>query len=191
MFKLPPLNYKFDALEPYISQNTMEFHYLKHHQTYIDNLNKLITGTEFENMALPAIVKNTAGKPEYTAIFNNAAQTWNHTFFWNSMRPNGGGKPHGHLLEEITRSFGSYENFRKEFKDAALSQFGSGWAWLIRKDKEHLAVMKTLNADNPLAHDLEAVLTIDVWEHAYYLDYQNRRGDFIEAFLDHLVNWKE
>ena len=191
MFKLPPLNYKLDELEPYISRNTMEFHYLKHHQTYIDNLNKLIAGTEFENMALPEIVKNTAGKPEYTAIFNNAAQTWNHTFFWNSMRPNGGGKPQGHLLEEITRSFGSYENFRKEFKDAALAQFGSGWAWLVRTDKEHLAIMKTLNADNPLAHDLEAVLTIDVWEHAYYLDYQNRRGDFIEAFLEHLVNWKE
>lgn len=191
MFKLPPLNYKLDELEPYISLRTMEFHYYKHHQTYIDNLNKLIAGTEFENMALPAIIKQTAGKSEYTSIFNNAAQTWNHTFFWNSMTPNGGGKPHGALLDEITNSFGSYENFRQEFKDAALAQFGSGWAWLIRKDDGHLAIMKTSNADNPLAHDLEALLTIDVWEHAYYLDYQNRRGDFIDAFLNHLANWKE
>ena len=191
MFKLPPLNYKLDELEPYISRNTMEFHYLKHHQTYIDNLNKLIAGTEFENMALSEIVKNTAGKPEYTAIFNNAAQTWNHTFFWNSMRPNGGGKPQGYLLEEITRSFGSYENFRKEFKDAALAQFGSGWAWLVRRADGGLEIMKTANADNPLAHGLEALITIDVWEHAYYLDYQNRRGDFIDAFLNHLVDWKE
>lgn len=191
MFKLPPLNYQLDALEPHISQRTMEFHYLKHHQTYIDTLNKLIAGTEFENMALPAIIKATAGKTEFTPIFNNAAQTWNHTFFWNSMRPNGGGKPHGKLLQDITDSFGSYENFRKEFKDAATSQFGSGWAWLIRKDDNKLGIMKTSNADNPLAHDLEALITVDVWEHAYYLDYQNRRGDFVDVFLDNLVNWKE
>lgn len=191
MFKLPPLEYPLDALEPWISKRTMEFHYLKHHQTYIDNLNKLIAGTIFENMALPAIIKQTAGKPEYAAIFNNAAQTWNHTFFWNSMRPNGGGKPFGDLLNQITDSFGSYDNFRKEFKDAAVSQFGSGWAWLIRKDDGKLAVMKTSNANTPLADDFEALITIDVWEHAYYLDYQNRRGDFVDAFLDHLVHWKE
>lgn len=191
MFKLPPLNYDLDALEPYISKRTMEFHYLKHHQTYIDNLNKLIAGTEFENMALPAIIQQTAGKPEHQAIFNNAAQTWNHTFFWNSMRPNGGGKPFGNLLNEISESFGSYENFRKEFKEAATGQFGSGWAWLIRKDDGKLGIMKTSNADNPLAHGLEALATIDVWEHAYYLDYQNRRADFVDAFLDNLINWKE
>lgn len=191
MFKLPPLNYELDALEPYISKRTMEFHYFKHHQTYIDNLNKLIAGTEFENMALPAIIKETAGKPEYQAIFNNAAQTWNHTFFWNSMRPNGGGKPFGSLLDEISESFGSYENFRKEFKEAATGQFGSGWAWLVRKDDGKLGIMKTSNADNPMAHGLEALLTLDVWEHAYYLDYQNRRADFVDAFLDHLINWKE
>ena len=191
MFKLPLLGYELDALAPYISKNTMEFHYLKHHQTYVDNLNKLIAGTEFESMSLEEIVQKTAGKPEYTAIFNNAAQTWNHTFFWNCMRPNGGSRPQGRLLEDIIKTFGSYEDFCKEFKAAALSQFGSGWAWLVRTDKEHLAIMKTLNADNPLAHDLEAVLTIDVWEHAYYLDYQNRRGDFIDAFLNHLVDWKE
>lgn len=191
MFKLPPINYELDALEPWISKRTMEFHYLKHHQTYVDNLNKLIAGTEFENMALPAIIKQSANKPEYQAIFNNAAQTWNHTFFWNSMRPNGGGKPHGHLMDEITEAFGSYENFRKEFKEAAISQFGSGWAWLVRKDDGKLGIMKTSNADNPLAHDIEAMITIDVWEHAYYLDYQNRRAEFIDVFLDHLINWNE
>jgi len=191
MFKLPPLNYKLNELDPYISERTMDFHYHKHHQGYVDNLNKLIAGSEFENLALPAIIKQTAGKPEFTAIFNNAAQTWNHTFFWNSMRPGGGGKPHGALMDMITDSFSSYENFRQEFKAAALAQFGSGWVWLIKKDDEKLAVMKTSNADNPLAHDLEPLLTLDVWEHAYYLDYQNRRGDFVDVFLDHLVAWKE
>ena len=191
MFKLPTLNYELDALVPYISKNTMEFHYLKHHQTYVDNLNKLIAGTEFENMALEEIVQKTAGKPEYTAIFNNAAQVWNHTFFWNCMRPNGGSRPQGRLLEDIIKTFGSYEDFCKEFKAAALAQFGSGWAWLVRRANGGLEIMKTANADNPLAHGLEALITIDVWEHAYYLDYQNRRGDFIDAFLNHLVDWKE
>lgn len=191
MFKLPTLNYELDALVPYISKNTMEFHYLKHHQTYVDNLNKLIAGTEFENMALEEIVQKTAGKPEYTAIFNNAAQVWNHTFFWNCMCPNGGSKPQGRLLEDIIKTFGSYEDFCKEFKAAALAQFGSGWAWLVRRADGGLEIMKTANADNPLAHGLEALITIDVWEHAYYLDYQNRRGDFIDAFLNHLVDWKE
>ena len=191
MFKLPLLSYELDALAPYISKNTMEFHYLKHHQTYVDNLNKLIAGTEFENMALEEIVQKTARKPEYTAIFNNAAQVWNHTFFWNCMRPNGGSRPQGRLLEDIIKTFGSYEDFCKEFKAAALAQFGSGWAWLVRRADGGLEIMKTANADNPLAHGLEALITIDVWEHAYYLDYQNRRGDFIDAFLNHLVDWKE
>lgn len=191
MFKLPTLNYELDALVPYISKNTMEFHYLKHHQTYVDNLNKLIAGTEFESMALEEIVQKTAGKPEYTAIFNNAAQVWNHSFFWNCMRPNGGSKPQGRLLDDIIKTFGSYEDFCKEFKAAALAQFGSGWAWLVRRADGGLEIMKTANADNPLAHGLEALITIDVWEHAYYLDYQNRRGDFIDAFLNHLVDWKE
>ncbi len=191
MFKLPILNYELDALVPYISKSTMEFHYLKHHQTYVDNLNKLIAGTEFENMALEEIVQKTVGKPEYTAIFNNAAQVWNHTFFWNCMRPNGGSRPQGRLLDDIIKTFGSYEDFCKEFKAAALAQFGSGWTWLVRRADGGLEVMKTANADNPLAHGLEALITIDVWEHAYYLDYQNRRGDFVEAFLNHLVDWKE
>lgn len=191
MFKLPILNYELDALVPYISKSTMEFHYLKHHQTYVDNLNKLIAGTEFENMALEEIVQKTVGKPEYTAIFNNAAQVWNHTFFWNCMRPNGGSRPQGRLLDDIIKTFGSYEDFCKEFKAAALAQFGSGWVWLVRRADGGLEVMKTANADNPLAHGLETLITIDVWEHAYYLDYQNRRGDFVEAFLNHLVDWKE
>ncbi len=191
MFKLPLLGYELDALAPYISKNTMEFHYLKHHQTYVDNLNKLIAGTEFESMSLEEIVQKTVGKPEYTAIFNNAAQVWNHTFFWNCMRPNGGSRPQGRLLEDIIKTFGSYEDFCKEFKATALAQFGSGWAWLVRRADGGLEIMKTANADNPLAHGLEALITIDVWEHAYYLDYQNRRGDFIDAFLNHLVDWKE
>jgi Fe-Mn family superoxide dismutase len=191
MFKLPPLKYNLEALEPYISKQTMEFHYLKHHQTYVDKLNELIKNTEFEDMSLIDIIKKTTDKPNLIAIFNNAAQTWNHTFFFNSMCPNGGGKPHGVLMTDIKNSFGSYENFRKEFKEAAISQFGSGWAWLIKKDEHHLAIMKTSNADNPIAHDLEPILTIDVWEHAYYLDYQNKRADFVDVFLDHLINWKE
>ncbi len=191
MFKLQPLKYELDALEPYISQKTMEFHYHKHHQTYINNLNELIKNTEFEDMSLIDIIKQTSGNNHLSAIFNNAAQTWNHTFFWNSMCPNGGGKPHGSLMTDIKNSFGSYDNFRTEFKKAALSQFGSGWVWLIKKDEKHLAIMKTSNADNPIAHNLEPILTIDVWEHAYYLDYQNKRADFVDAYLDHLINWKE
>ena len=137
MFKLPPLKYELNALEPYISEKTMKFHYLKHHQTYLDNLNKLIENTEFEDMSLSDIIKKTANIPHLSAIFNNAAQTWNHTFFWKSVCQNGGGKPHGKLLNDIKTSFGSYENFRKEFKEAALSQFGSGWVWLIKKDEHN------------------------------------------------------
>ena len=141
-------------------------------------------------MPLEKIVKETSGKPEYTAIFNNAAQAWNHDFFWKSMSPNGGGAPKGELAEKINRDFGSYDNFRQEFKNAATTQFGSGWAWLAEKDGK-LQVVKTSNADTPLAHDMKPLVTVDVWEHAYYLDYQNRRADFVEAYLDHLVNWKE
>ena len=162
MFDLPPLPYPMNALEPYISEKTMEFHYGKHHKAYVDNLNKLVKDTEFENMPLEEVVKNTAGRKEFTGIFNNAAQAWNH--------------------------FGSYENFRSEFKTAATTQFGSGWAWLVEKDGK-LSVMKTANADTPIAHGYKPLITVDVWEHAYYLDYQNRRPDFVEAFLDHLVRW--
>jgi Fe-Mn family superoxide dismutase len=191
MFRLPSLAYELNALEPYISERTMQFHYLKHHQTYIDTLNKLIVGTQYENMSLSAIIRQTAGKPEYTAIFNNAAQAWNHDFFWNSMTPNGGGAPKKALLKDLETSFGNYENFRQTFKTAALTQFGSGWVWLIRRPDGRLDVIKTANADNPLVLGFEPILTLDVWEHAYYLDYQNRRGDFADTFLDHLVDWKE
>ncbi len=189
-FDLPALPYEMNALEPYISTTTMEYHYGKHHRTYVENLNKLVKDTEFAAMSLEDVVKNTVDNPSYALIFNNAAQAWNHAFFWNCMSPNGGGRPEGELLKKIERDFGSYENFRQEFKNAATSQFGSGWAWLAEKDGK-LLVLKTANADTPLAHGMKPLITIDVWEHAYYLDYQNRRVDFVDAFLDHLVNWKK
>lgn len=190
MFTLPKLDYELNALEPYISQNTMEFHYLKHHKTYVDNLNKLVSGTEFENMPLEEVIKATAGNPKHTALFNNAAQAWNHAFFWHCLAPNGGKEPKGQLLADIITDFGSFENLKAELKNAAVSQFGSGWAWLLRNAEGKLAVMKTSNADNPLAYGLYPLLAIDVWEHAYYLDYQNRRADFVDALLNHLVNWQ-
>ena len=189
-FDLPALPYEMNALEPYISTTTMEYHYGKHHRTYVENLNKLVKDTEFAAMSLEDVVKNTADNPSYALIFNNAAQAWNHAFFWSCMSPNGGGRPEGELLKKIERDFGSYENFRQEFKNAATSQFGSGWAWLAEKDGK-LWVLKTSNADTPLAHGMKPLITVDVWEHAYYLDYQNRRVDFVDAFLDHLVNWKK
>ena len=196
MFDLPPLPYPMNALEPYISEKTMEFHYGKHHKAYVDNLNKLVKDTEFENMPLEEVVKNTAGRKEFTGIFNNAAQAWNHAFFWNCMQKDGGGEPSGELKKKIERDFGSYENFRSEFKTAATTQFGSGWAWLdddyvawLVEKEGKLSVMKTANADTPIAHGYKPLITVDVWEHAYYLDYQNRRPDFVEAFLDHLVRW--
>lgn len=187
MFTLPPLPYELNALEPFISAKTMEFHYKKHHQTYIDNLNKLITDTQFSQMRLEDIILETTNKPEYSAIFNNAAQTWNHTFFWNSMQAGGGDIKSSDLKDKIIRDFGSFENFRAEFKQAAISQFGSGWAWLVEKQNGKLAVMKTANADTPIAHNLKPLTTCDVWEHAYYLDYQNRRAEFVEMFLDNLM----
>lgn len=190
MFDLPPLPYEMNALEPFISTTTMEYHYGKHHRTYIENLNKLIKGTEFENMSLDKIIKSTVDNPAYTAIFNNAAQSWNHEFFWKCMIPNGGGTPQGEMLTRIEQDFGSYDNFRQEFKNAATGQFGSGWAWLAEKDGR-LVVLKTSNADTPLAHGMNPILTVDVWEHAYYLDYQNRRAEFVDAYLDHLVNWNK
>lgn len=189
-FDLPPLPYEMNALEPYISTTTMEFHYGKHHRTYVENLNKLVKDTEFENMSLDKIIKETVDNPAYILIFNNAAQSWNHEFFWKCMSPNGGGAPKEELSKKIERDFGSYENFRQEFKNAATSQFGSGWAWLAEKDGK-LEVVKTSNADTPLAHGMNPIITLDVWEHAYYLDYQNRRVDFVDAFLDHLVNWQK
>lgn len=191
-FSLPELPYAKDALEPYMSAETFSYHYDKHHAAYINKLNDGIIGTEYENMSLEEIILATAKKKDgdnkAQGIFNNAAQTWNHTFFWHSMTPNGGGKPSGKIAEMINSSFGSYDEFAKKFKDKATSQFGSGWAWLV-VDGGKLDVINTANADLPMAHGKKAVLTIDVWEHAYYLDYQNRRPDFVDAYLEHLVNW--
>ena len=188
-FELPELPYAENALEPYISKNTIEFHYGKHHRAYVDNLNKLIAGTEFEHKTLEQIIEETAGKSEYSAVFNNAAQAWNHAFFWNCMMPAGGGEPVGELKEKIVRDFGSYDKFCEDFLNAAVSQFGSGWAWLVEDKAGRLSVMKTGNADNPLAHGLKALMTVDVWEHAYYLDYQNRRADFVKTFITNLIKW--
>ncbi|WP_435550632.1 superoxide dismutase [Desulfobacterium sp. N47] len=187
-FKLPPLPYGNDALSPYISANTIKFHYGKHHQGYIDKINSFIQNTEFAKYSLEEIIKKTATIKDHIAIFNNAAQAWNHGFYWKSMKPEGGGAPTGALAKKLDADFGSLEKFKKAFGDAAATQFGSGWAWLVA-DRGNLAVVKTSNADTPLAHGQVPILTIDVWEHAYYLDYQNRRTDYIAAFLDHLVNW--
>ena len=189
-FELPALPYAMNALEPYISERTMEFHYGKHHKAYVDNLNKQIAGNHFEQMSLEEIIRKTAGKTEYAGIFNNAAQAWNHAFFWTCMQPGGGGEPTGEMKKKIERSFGGYDKFREEFAAAATTQFGSGWAWLAEDEESgKLKVIKTANADTPIAHGLKPLLTVDVWEHAYYLDYQNRRPDFVNAFLDHLAKW--
>jgi len=188
LFELPPLPYAQDALAPVISSGTIGFHYGKHHRGYLDNLNGLVRGTPYEKMSLEDAIRATASSPAQAAVFNNAAQVWNHTFYWNGMKPGGGGKPAGEIGKAIERAFGSYEKFRKEFLAAALGQFGSGWAWLVA-DGRALRVLKTPNAENPITQGLRPLLTIDVWEHAYYLDYQNRRKDFVEASLDRLVNW--
>ena len=186
-FELPQLPYEKNALEPYISEKTIEFHYGKHHKTYVDNLNNLIKGTAYENMGLEEIVVASAQKGD-AAIFNNAAQSWNHAFFWQSMGVNGGGEPKEELKARLIKDFGSVEKFKEEFKVAAVSQFGSGWAWLV-EDNGVLKIIKTSNADTPIAHGLKPLLTVDVWEHAYYLDYQNQRAAFVDAFLQHLINW--
>ena len=186
---LPPLPYAENALEPVLSAKTLSFHYGKHHKGYVDNLNKLIAGTEYADLPLEEIITRTAGKSEKTAIFNNAAQTWNHTFYWNSMRPNGGGEPPAQLLQKIVASFGSLDACKKELAAAGVSQFGSGWAWLVLEGTL-LKVIKTANADGPLTTGMKPLLTIDVWEHAYYLDYQNRRVDYANLVLDRLLNWE-
>jgi Fe-Mn family superoxide dismutase len=188
-FQLPPLPYAPDALEPYVSAKTLGFHHGKHHQAYVDNLNKLVAGTPWAGKSLEQIVVESAGVADATALFNNAGQVWNHTFFWQGMKARGGGKPTGRLLERIEKSFGSFDAFKEAFVAAAVGQFGSGWAWLVL-DGDALKIVKTANADTPLAHGQTALLVCDVWEHAYYLDYQNRRKDFVAAFLDHLVNWE-
>jgi len=185
---LPPLPYADNALDPVISANTIGFHYGKHHKGYVDNLNKLIAETEFADMTLEKIIAGTAGKADKAAIFNNAAQAWNHAFYWRSLRPKGGGEPPAVLKKKIEASFGTVDACRKEWSAAAMAQFGSGWAWLVL-DGDNLKVVKTANADLPLTRGIKPLLTIDVWEHAYYLDYQNRRADYVNAVLDKLINW--
>jgi superoxide dismutase, Fe-Mn family len=186
---LPALPYDEGALDPVISANTLSYHYDKHHRTYVDTLNKLIAGTEFAEMPLEAIIKATVGQPAHATIFNNAAQAWNHTFYWRSLHPKGGGEPPALLKRLIDSSFGNVEACKEELMHAAVGQFGSGWAWLVH-DGERLKVLKTGNAETPAARGPKPLLTLDVWEHAYYLDYQNRRADYVKAVLERLINWQ-
>jgi Fe-Mn family superoxide dismutase len=186
---LPPLPYAENALEPVISAKTLSFHYGKHHKTYVENANKLIAGTELADRPLEEIVTATAGKSDRIAIFNNAAQAWNHNFYWQSLKPNGGGDPPAALKHKIEESFGSVDAFKKELSASAVAQFGSGWAWLVLEGPK-LKIVKTANADTPIASGGKPLLTIDVWEHAYYLDYQNKRADHVNAVIDKLLNWE-
>ena len=187
-FELPALPYARSALAPHISENTLNFHYGKHHQAYVTNLNNLLSGNDLATKSLEEIIKASAGDKAKAGIFNNAAQVWNHTFYWKSMKPNGGGKPSGKVLQHIETDFGSYENFVTEFKNAGATQFGSGWAWLVL-DAGKLKIVKTGNAETPLTSTAKPLMTMDVWEHAYYLDYQNARPTYIDTFLNHLLNW--
>jgi superoxide dismutase, Fe-Mn family len=187
-FEQPALPYDSGALEPYMTAKTFEFHYGKHHAAYVTNLNNLTKDTPMATMSLEEIIKATYGDASKAGIFNNAAQVWNHTFFWNSMKSRGGGAPTGDLAAQIDAAFGSFDQFKDAFKTAATTQFGSGWAWLV-KEGGTLKVTKTGNAENPLVHGQTPLITLDVWEHAYYIDYQNRRPDFITTYLDSLVNW--
>ena len=182
-FELPPLPYAQDALAPHISAETLEYHYGKHHQTYVTNLNKLVEGTEFENAELTDVIMKSDG-----GLFNNSAQVWIHSFYWSSMQPYGGGAPTGEVADAINSAFGSYDEFRSKFAEAATTQFGSGWAWLVDSGSG-LEIMKTANADLPMKHGSKALLTIDVWEHAYYIDFRNARPNYINTYLDSLVNW--
>ena len=187
-FELPPLPYDYDALDPYISAKTLEFHHDKHHAGYVTNLNNLTKDTPLANKSLEEVINETVNDSSKAGIFNNAAQVWNHTFYWHSLKKNGGGQPSGELAEKINSSFGSFDEFKKQFKDAGATQFGSGYAWLVL-DKGDLKVLKTPNAVTPITNGQIPLLTADVWEHAYYLDYQNRRPDYLQTFLDNLVNW--
>jgi superoxide dismutase, Fe-Mn family len=186
---LPPLPYAENALDAVISANTIGFHYGKHHKGYVDNLNKLVADTEYADLPLEKIIAATAGVAAKAPIFNNAAQIWNHTFYWNSMKPKGGGEPPAALKQRMEAAFGSVDACRKEISSAAVSQFGSGWAWLVLEGSQ-LKVVKTANAELPLTAGLKPLLNVDVWEHAYYLDFQNRRADYVNAVLDKLVNWE-
>ncbi len=189
MIKLMELPYNLDALEPYISRQTVGFHYLKHHKGYVEKLNKLISGTQFETMTLEEIVIAAHKKNEYLDIYNNAAQVWNHNFYWQSLNPNGG-EPNKKLLEKIEETFGSFNDFKDTMRQKALEQFGSGWAWLAEDSNGNLLCYNTSNADNPLIFGHTPLLTIDVWEHAYYLDSQNLRADYVNKVLDNLLNWQ-
>jgi superoxide dismutase, Fe-Mn family len=182
-FELPALPYSKDALMPHMSPETLEYHHGKHHKAYVDNLNKLIPGTEFENLDLEAIIKKSSGP-----VFNNAAQVWNHTFFWNCLSPKGGGEPTGELAEAINRDFGSFNAFKEKFTETSVKHFASGWGWLVKSKSGKLEVISTANAQTPMTEGHTALLTCDVWEHAYYIDYRNRRPDFVGAFWS-LVNW--
>ncbi len=187
-FTQPALPYDVNALEPYMSAKTFEFHYGKHHAAYVTNLNNLLKDKALGNEPLEEVIKVSAQDPSLAGVFNNAAQTWNHSFFWNCLKPGGGGAPTGDLAAKISSAFGSFEQFVSEFKTAAATQFGSGWAWLVLEG-DTLKVTKTGNAGNPMVQGQTPLLTLDVWEHAYYIDFQNRRPDYIQTFLDHLVNW--
>jgi Fe-Mn family superoxide dismutase len=187
-FSLPPLPYADTALEPLISANTLSFHYAKHHKTYVDNLNKLVEGKDLANMSLEEIIMASSGKADMAGVFNNAAQVWNHTFYWNSLKPNGGGKPTGAIAAAIDKDLGGYDKFKTDLSAAAVTQFGSGWAWLV-SDAGTLKIVKTGNAEVPLTKGQKPLLTIDVWEHAYYLDYQNLRAKYVETLIDKLLNW--
>ncbi len=185
---LPDLPYSKDALAPYISANTLEFHHGKHHKTYVDNANKLLAETDLAGETMESIIVKTAGDASRIGIFNNVAQIWNHSFYWKCMQPNGGGPATGAVAAKIQATWGSFEKFAEEFKNAGLTQFGSGWAWLVQ-DADQLKIVKTANAENPLSHGQKPILTVDVWEHAYYLDYQNRRADYLNTFVEKLINW--
>jgi Fe-Mn family superoxide dismutase len=189
-FELPDLPYPHDALAPYMGVETLQLHHGKHHQTYVTNLNNLVEGTDLVGKSLEEIVVASAKDTAKAAIFNNAGQHWNHNLFWPIMKKGGGGKPGGELAKRIDHDFGSFDAFAEQFKQAAITQFGSGWAWLSL-DGDKLKVTKTLNGANPLVDGMRPILGIDVWEHAYYLDYRNRRPDYVAAFLNHLVNWDE
>ncbi|MBL8842841.1 MAG: superoxide dismutase [Planctomycetes bacterium] len=189
-FELPALPYADNALDPVISAQTISFHYGKHHRAYLDNMNKMVAGSDLEKATLEQVVAAAAaGGADKSALFNNAAQAWNHTFYWNSLTPGGGGKPEGELLAKLEASFGSFDKWKEEFAAAAKTQFGSGWAWLVQ-DGAALKVVKTANAETPLTKGMKPLLTLDVWEHAYYLDWQNRRPDYVAAAIDKLLNWK-
>ncbi len=185
---LPELPFAKGALAPHISERTIEFHYGKHHRTYVEKTNSLIEGTHMAGQDLESIIQETSEDFSRSGIFNNAAQVWNHSFYWNCMKPGGGGVPSGAIAQKIDSTFGSYDKFAEEFRNAGVTQFGSGWAWLVLNNG-NLEIMKTSNADTPIVHGVKPLLTVDVWEHAYYLDYQNKRPDYLTTFLEHLINW--